>query len=309
MLKLKIGTRESPLALVQAHWVRDRLIQHYGKCQIEVVPIKTAGDRVKDIPISQMGGKGLFVKEIERALLEGKIDLAVHSMKDLPLEMPRGLIIAAITQREDPFDVFVAKSYSTLENLPPHATIATGSLRRRTQLLHYRSDLIIKDIRGNVDTRIRKLHKGFAEGLVLAAAALKRLKKRVKITQYLHPDICLPAAGQGALGIEIKAEDMFLKKKLAIVNDVASSSTILAERSCLRNLGVSCHTPASAYGEISGGAILLKGFVASPDGKIVIKKKMLGPKEEAEILGEFLAKKILDDGGRELLAQFSESNE
>ncbi len=305
MLKLKIGTRGSPLALAQANWVKDRLIEHYDKCQIQIVSIKTEGDRLKNISISQMGGKGLFVKEIEKALLEGAIDLAVHSMKDLPRELPSGLIIAAITTREDPFDVFVSKSYSSLNNLPPHSTIATGSLRRRVQLMHYRSDLIIKEIRGNVDTRIRKLNEGFAEGLVLAAAALKRLKKRNKITQYLHPDVCLPAAGQGALGIEIKAEDKSLKKKLTVINDMESSSVITAERSCLHSLGVSCHTPAAAYGEVSGGDILLKGLVASLDGKKVIKKKMLGPKEEVEMLGELLAKKIIDAGGGKLLAQFS----
>lgn len=306
MLKIKIGTRGSPLALVQANWIEDRLMQHYGNCQIQVVTIKTAGDRVKDMPISQMGGKGVFVKEIEKALLEGKIDLAVHSMKDLPLELPRESVIAAITKRENPFDVFVSESYSGLENLPLHSTVATGSLRRRVQLLHYRSDLIIKEIRGNIDTRLRKLRGGFAAGLILAAAALKRLKREGKITQYLHPDICLPAAGQGALGIEIRAEDKSLKKKLAIINDVESNSNITAERSCLRHLGVDCHTPAGVYGEINGGAILLKGFVASLDGKMIIKKKMLGPQEDAEILGEFLAKKILDAGGKELLAQFSE---
>jgi len=306
MLKLKIGTRESTLSLVQANWIKDKLIQHYGNYQIQVIPIKTTGDLMKKVPISQIGGKGLFIKEIEKALLEGKIDLAVHSMKDLPMELPRGLLIAAITKREEPFDVFVSNSYSSLENLPPCSTIATGSLRRRVQLLHYRSDLTIKEIRGNVDTRIRKLSRGFAEGLVLAAAALKRLKKKGMITQYLHPDICLPAAGQGALGIEIRAEDVSLKKKLGIVNDVKSSSAITAERSCLRCLEVSCHTPVSAYGEISGEDILLKGFVASLDGKVVISKKMLGPKKDAEILGEFLAKNILDAGGKELLAQFSE---
>jgi len=301
MLKLKIGTRGSALALVQANWVKDRLMHHYKGCQIQVIPIKTEGDRIKKIPISQIGGKELFIKEIEKALLEGKIDLAVHSMKDLPIELPQGSLIAAITKREDPFDVFVSKYYSSLESLPPYSAIATGSIRRRVQLLHYRNDLTIKEIRGNVVTRINKVNKGFAEGLVLAAAALKRLKKRGKISQYLHPDICLPAAGQGALGIEIRSGDISLRKKLAIINDVESNSVITAERSCLRSLGGGCHTPASAYGEISKGEILLKGFVASLDGKLIIRKKMLGPKEDAEILGELLAKKILAAGGKELI--------
>ena len=306
MLKLKIGTRGSALALIQAKWVKDKLLQHYANCQIQIVSIKTSGDRMKRTPISQMGGKGLFVKEIEKALIEGEIDLAVHSMKDLPMELPRELLIAAITEREDPFDVFVSKSFSSIESLPPRSTIATGSLRRRVQLLNYSDNFIIKEIRGNVDTRIRKLDKGFADGLVLAAAALKRLKQKNRITQYLRPDVCLPAAGQGALGIEIRAKDVSLKTKLTVLDDAASNLTITAERSCLRNLGVGCHTPAGAYGEINGGDILLKCFVASLDGKVIIKKKMLGPKEDADILGEFLAKRILNDGGRELLAQLSE---
>ena len=306
MLKLKIGTRGSPLALVQANWVKDALMKHYGNCQIQVIPITTAGDRMKSVPISKMGGKGLFIKEIEKVLLDGEIDLAVHSMKDLPMDIPRELMIAAITKREDPFDVFISKTDCHLENVPPRFTIATGSLRRRVQLLHYRSDLIIKEIWGNVDTRIRKLNRGFAEGLVLAAAALKRLGQKDKITQYLHPDICLPAAGQGALGIEIRSEDVSLKNKVSIVHDKEAGATIIAERSCLNSLGVSCHTPAGAYGEINGGAILLKAFVASLDGKVMIKKKMLGPREEPEILGELLAKKILNAGGREMLAHFSE---
>ena len=305
MLKLRIGTRGSALALAQTNWVKEKLVQHYGDCLIQIVPIKTSGDRIKSTPISQMGGKGLFVKEIEKALIEGEIDLAVHSMKDLPMELPRELLIAAITEREDPFDVFVSKTFSNVENLPPHSTIATGSLRRKVQLLNYGDNVAIKEIRGNVDTRIRKLDEGFADGLVLAAAALKRLKQEHRITQYIRPDICLPAAGQGALGVEIRAKDMSLKKKLAVLNNAESNSTITAERSCLRNLGVDCHTPASAYGEVKGKDILLKGFVASLDGNVIIKKKVLGPKEDAEILGERLAKRILNDGGRELLAQLS----
>lgn len=306
MLTLKIGTRGSALALAQANWVKEKLLLHYGNCQIQVVPIKTSGDRMKRTPISQIGGKGLFVKEIEKALIDGEIDLAVHSMKDLPMEQPHELLIAVITERENPSDVLVSKTFSRIENLPPHSTIATGSLRRRVQLLNYNNNIIIKEIRGNVDTRIRKLNQGFADGLVLAAAALKRLKQEDRITQYLPSDICLPAAGQGALGIEIRTKDVSLKKKLAILNDAESNLTITAERSCLRHLGVNCHTPASAYGEMKGKDILLKGFVASLDGKVIIRKKMLGPKRNSEMLGEFLAKRILDDGGRELLAQLAE---
>jgi hydroxymethylbilane synthase len=305
MLKLTIGTRGSSLALVQANWIKDKLLQHYSKCQIKVLPIKTTGDQIKNIPLSQVGGKGAFIKEIEMALLNETIDLAVHSMKDLPVELPPGLTIAAITKREDPFDVFVSQTYTGLEKLPPRATIATGSLRRKVQLLHYRSDFVIKEIRGNVDSRLDKLKRGFAEGLVLAAAALKRLNRKSSISQYLHPSICLPAAGQGALGIEIREKDVSLKKKLALLHDAEAGPTVTAERICLYHLGVDCHTPAAAYGEITGDSILLKGFVASPDGTAIVRKKMLGPKEDAELLGELLAKKIITGGGRELLAHLS----
>lgn len=305
MLKLTIGTRGSSLALVQAHWVKDRLLQHYPRCQIEILPIKTSGDQMQHIPISQMGGKGAFIKEIETALLDGKIDLAVHSMKDLPVELPSGLTLAAITEREDPYDVLVSPTYKGLEKLPPQATIGTGSLRRKVQLLNYRSDLVIKEMRGNVDTRLSKLKSGFAEGLVLAAAALKRLNRQRSISQYLHPTICLPAAGQGALGIETRAKDVSLRRKLFILHDAQAGPAVTAERSCLYHLGVDCHTPATAYGEISGGSILLQGFVASPDGTQLVKGKLVGPQEDAEMLGELLAKKIIRGGGREVLVHLS----
>ena len=305
MSALKIGTRTSPLALEQANWVKTQLMEHDKKCRIELVPMKTEGDLRQHVPLSEIGGKGLFIREIENALLQGDIDIAVHSMKDLPTELPTGLIIEAVSPRVDPFDVFISRTHSKLENLPSGATIATGSLRRKVQLLHYRNDLTFEAIRGNVDTRLMKLEKGSVENLVLAAAGLIRLKQKVKITHYLSSDICLPAAGQGSLGIEIRAGDSSLKKKLAPLNDADSSATITAERSCLHHLGVGCHTPASSYGEISGESILLKGFVASLDGKEVIKKKMLGPRDNAQFLGELLAKKILDAGGRELLTQLS----
>jgi len=305
MVNVRIGTRGSTLALVQAHWVKGTLLKHYKTWQVEVVPLKTSGDRQGALPLSQLGGKGAFTREIEKALLAGEIDLAVHSMKDLPMGLPSGLLLAAITARENPLDVFISKTRADLDSLPPRSTIATGSLRRKAQLLHYRNDLIIKEIRGNVDTRLKKLHRGFAEGLVLAAAALKRLNKQDSITQYLHPDVCLPAAGQGALGIEIREQDRSLGEKLAVLHDRESSLAVRAERSFLHTLGVGCHTPAGAYGEMSGGEILLRGFVSSPDGRELVKMKMLGREEDAEIVGELLGRRILKGGGRELLARMS----
>ena len=301
MEKLTIGTRGSTLALTQANWVKDQLLQHYPQCQITVLPIKTTGDRMSTLPISKMGGKGVFIKEIERALLDGEVDCAVHSMKDLPMEFPRGLLLTAITPREDPSDVFVSQTYSGLETLPAKATVATGSLRRKVQLLHYRSDLEIKEIRGNVDTRLAKLESGFAEGLILAAAALKRLNQTSSISQHLHYDICLPAAGQGALGIEVREKDISLRKELAPLNDPESYSTVSAERSCMRHLGVDCHTPAAAFGEIKDNTLTLKGMVASLDGTEIIRKTVQGPPEDTERLGELLAKQIIQCGGKGLL--------
>ena len=301
MVKLTIGTRGSALALAQANWVKDRLLQLYPTCQIQIFPIKTTGDQMSTVPISEMGGKGVFIKEIERALLDGEVDCAVHSMKDLPMEFPRGLLLTAITTREDPSDVFISQRYSGLETLPAKATVATGSLRRKVQLLHYRNDLEIKEIRGNVDTRLAKLESGFAEGLVLAAAALKRLHKTASISQHLHYDICLPAAGQGALGIEVREKDISLRKELAPLNDPESYSTVSAERSCMRHLGVDCHTPAAAFGEIRDNILILKGLVASLDGTEIIRKTVQGPQEDTERLGELLAKQIIQSGGKELL--------
>ncbi len=305
MKRLTIGTRGSALALAQANWVKDRLLQHYPECQIKVLPIKTTGDQMSTVPISEMGGKGVFIKEIEKALLDGEIDCAVHSMKDLPMELPQGLLITAIPFREDPSDVFVSDTYPGLDALPPEARVATGSLRRKVQLLHYRNDLVIKEIRGNVDTRLAKLTSGFAEGLVLAAAALKRLNKASSISQYLNFDLCLPAAGQGALGIEVREKDVTLRKELALLNDPASYRTVTAERSCLRHLGVDCHTPVTAFGEIKANLLTLKGLVASLDGKEMVRETVQGPPEDTERLGELLATQILQGGGRELLNHLS----
>lgn len=301
MEKLIIGTRGSTLALAQANWVKDRLLQHYPECRIKVLPITTTGDQMSTVPISEMGGKGVFIKEIERALLDGEVDCAIHSMKDLPMELPRGLLITAIPAREDPSDVFVSQAYSGLDDLPPEASVATGSLRRKVQLLHYRNDLVIKEIRGNVDTRLAKLNCGFSEGLILAAAALKRLNQTSSISQHLPYEICLPAAGQGALGIEVREKDISLRKELAPLNDPESYSTVSAERSCMRHLGVDCHTPAAAFGEIKDNTLTLKGMVASLDGRNIIKETVQGPQENTERLGELLAKKIIQSGGKELL--------
>ena len=300
---LRIGTRGSPLALAQAGWVRDRLLSFDEKRPPEIVSIKTSGDQHADLPLSSMGGKGAFIRELENALLAGEIDLAVHSMKDLPVDLPPGLLLAAITARENPLDVFISRTGTNLDGLPAGTAVGTGSLRRKAQLLRYRDDLVIREIRGNVDTRLKKLRDGFAEGLILAAAALKRLGQGDSITQYLHPDICIPAAGQGALGIEMREDDLPLKELLAVLHDQEAGLTVRAERSFLHALGVGCHTPAGAYAELSGGEMMLRGFVSSPDGREMVSMNMLGRREEGEIIGELLARRVLNGGGSSLLAE------
>jgi hydroxymethylbilane synthase len=300
---LRIGTRGSPLALAQAGWVRDRLFSFDEKRPPEIVSIKTSGDQHPHQSLSQLGGKEAFTREIEKALLAGEIDLAVHSMKDLPVVLPAGLMLAAITVRENPLDAFISRNGADLAGIPAGAAVATGSLRRQAQLLHYRKDLIIRDIRGNVDTRIKKLHDGVADGLVLAAAALKRLGQGDIITQYLHPDMCIPAAGQGALGIEIREDNRPLKEVLAVLHDQESGLAVRSERSFLHVLGAGCHTPAGAYAELSGGEMMLRGFVSSPDGKEMVRMTMIGRREEGEVLGERLAGRILKSGGSSLLIE------
>jgi hydroxymethylbilane synthase len=300
---LRIGTRGSPLAMAQAGWVRERLLSYDEKRQLEIVPIKTSGDLHPQQPLFQLGGKEAFTRELEKALLAGEIDLAVHSMKDLPVVLPAGLMLAAITARENPLDVFISRTGADLESLPDGAAVATGSLRRRAQLLRYRSDLVIRDIRGNVDTRLKKLHDGFADGLVLAAAALHRLGRGDRIAQYLHPDICIPAAGQGALGIEIREDNRPLKELLAMLHDQESGLTVRAERCFLHALGAGCHTPAGAYAELIGGDMHLRGFVSSPDGKEMVRMKMLGRREEGKTLGDLLARRVLNGGGSSLLVE------
>lgn len=301
--RLRIGTRGSPLALVQSEWVREQLLDHGESRQLEIVPIRTSGDQHPDRSLSDLGGKGAFTSELEKKLLAGEIDLAVHSMKDLPVILPPGLLLAAVTARENPLDIFVSRAGSDLEGLPAGAAVATGSLRRQAQLLHYRNDLVIREIRGNVDTRLKKLHDGCADGLVLAAAALHRLGMGDRITQYLHPDVCIPAAGQGALGIEIREDNLPLRQSLAALHHQESGLAVGAERSFLQALGIGCHTPAGAYAELSGGDMLLRGFVASSDGKEMISMSVHGRREEAESLGELLARRILEGGGGGLLAE------
>ncbi len=302
MKRIKIGTRSSALALWQANWVKSRLESVFPDCEFELVHIKTQGDRVTDIPLEQLGGDGVFVKQIEIALLGGDIDLAVHSMKDLPTDLPDGLIVGAIPARANPADVLISKDNLDFISLPPGAKVGTGSLRRRAQLLHARSDLAIKDIRGNVDTRLSKLRSEDLDAIILAAAGLERLGYGDSVTQQLPYDICLPAVGQGALCIEIRAEDSEVNNIVKSIDHPESAAPVRAERALLRKLGGGCHVPIAALGVIESDGLRLEGLVADPEGQELIRSHASGRQDEAESIGERLADLLLDMGAKSILA-------
>ena len=304
---LKIGTRGSPLALWQAEWVRARLLERYPDHEISLVKIKTAGDRILDVPLAQVGGKGLFVKEIEDAMLRGDIDLAVHSMKDVPGEIPDGLIFAAILPREDVRDILVSRGNVKIELMPMGAKIGTGSLRRGAQLQAMMPDVTILPLRGNVDTRLKKIETEDLNGVILAAAGMKRLGYGPKIAQYLPVELMLPAVGQGAIGLQIREADSALAGILAKINHAPTAAEIAAERAYLRALGGGCRLPIAAYCKYEGAQLSLDGLVAAPDGAVVIRDRIRGPVEEAEELGARLAALIMERGGKKLLNLCTES--
>jgi hydroxymethylbilane synthase len=299
MFGLKIGSRGSALALAQADWVK-RKLEETG-LKVEITVIKTSGDRFVDRTIQSLGGKGIFTKEIEDALLSGEIDLAVHSMKDLPTELPKGLAIAAVPQREDARDVLVSRKNIPLKNLPPGAQLATGSLRRKSQILNYRSNLSVVPIRGNVDTRLQKLFEQGLDGIVLAAAGLKRLGREDRITEYLTPDICLSAVAQGALAIETR-DDGPSRQSVAILHHVPSFTEVTAERAFLRKLGGGCHVPVAARAFMDGELLNIMGMVAEPDGRRLCRDRIAGPKDQAVALGTELAERLIQAGAGRMLA-------
>ena len=302
---IKIGTRRSALALQQAHWVRERLCLLDKDLDIQLEKIRTKGDKLLDAPLAKIGGKGLFVKEIEEALLEGYIDLAVHSMKDLPTDLPPGLIIGAIPVREDPRDVLITTSTPSFRDLRERARLGTSSLRRKAQLLHYRPDLEIIPIRGNLDTRIRKLEPEKLDGIVVAGAGLIRMGWRDKIVEFLDPGICLPAPGQGALAIEIREDSWEELSLLHSLNDLDTCLAVTAERAFLKGLGGGCQIPIAALGEIRGPELHLTGVVSSPEGDIFRREVITDNKEGSERLGLTLAERILDKEIAEVLAKIS----
>lgn len=302
-LELKIGTRGSQLALEQAKKVADALSERFPEVNLSLVRIKTTGDKILDVPLSRIGGKGLFVKEIEEALLEGLIDLAVHSAKDVPIEIPPGLALEAFPPREDPRDVLVTQDGRTFWELPFQAKVGTSSLRRRAQLLYNRPDLEIVPLRGNVDTRLRKLKSESLDAIVVAAAGIRRLGLEDHITEYLPEDILLPAIGQGALGIEIRANDPFVRDVVRALDHPETHQAVAAERAFLRRLGGGCQVPLAAHGKVSDGRLSITGIVVSPDGKEMVRDSLEGDVAQAERLGISLAHRILALGGDRILRE------
>jgi hydroxymethylbilane synthase len=291
------------LALYQANWVKDRLTEVHPDLHVTLVKIKTTGDKIQDAPLAKVGGKGLFVKEIEEALIQKKVDLAVHSIKDVPTEFPEGLHLVAITRREDPRDVFISKDGTLLKDLPAGAKIGTSSLRRQAQLLHLRGDFEMIPVRGNLDTRIRKLKTTDLDGVVLALAGVKRLNLEKNITEILPTDISLPAVGQGALGIETRTGDQEIEQVLQFLNDPESAVAVSAERAFLKKLEGGCQVPIAAFGRMEGGLLHIDGLVGRTDGKKLIRHHLEGPSREAEAMGTRLAEILLESGAGEILEE------
>jgi hydroxymethylbilane synthase len=298
---LVIGTRGSQLALWQANHIAERLRAAYPGLGIRLEPIKTTGDKILDVPLAKVGGKALFVKEIEEALLDRRVDLAVHSMKDVPTDLPPGLVIGAVTEREDAHDVLISRTGDRFRDLPSGARVGTSSLRRQAQLLHQRSDLHIIPLRGNLDTRIRKLASEGLDAIVVAAAGVKRLGLTERITEVLPPEISLPAIGQGALGVEIRQGDPTGTATAASLNDPDTRVAVLAERAFLRRLNGGCQVPFAAHARVAEDRLFLRGLVATPDGKRVIAGERQGNRTEGEALGAALAEELLSRGAAGIL--------
>jgi hydroxymethylbilane synthase len=296
-----LGTRGSKLAVHQSEWVQAQLHALAPHVTVTLRKIQTSGDKILDVPLAQIGGKGLFVKEIEEALLSGEIDLAVHSMKDVPTELPEGLAILCVPPREDPRDVLISREGRLFMDLPLGARIGTSSLRRQSQLLHARPDLTIAMLRGNLDTRLRKLREGQFDAIVLAAAGLRRLAWAHEITEYLAPQISLPAIGQGALGIEGRRDDLFIHSLLSELNHAPTKIAVLAERGLLLRLQGGCQVPIAAHATLTETGMKLEGLVASVDGKELIRDTIEGTIEDPESIGIQLADRLLARGADRIL--------
>lgn len=305
--KLVIASRESALAMWQALHIQSRLRALYPRMEVEILGMTTTGDQILNSSLSKIGGKGLFVKELEQALENGRADIAVHSLKDVPMVLPDGFMLAAISEREDPRDAFVSNLHKRLEDLPAGSVVGTSSLRRECQLRARFPHLTIEPLRGNVQTRLRKLDEGQFAAIILAAAGLKRLELSHRITSLLEPESSLPAVGQGALGIECRAGRDDLVALLAPLHHADSAACVLAERAMSRKLGGSCQVPLGGFARLEGGELRLRGFVASLDGGRMVRDEVRGRPDEAERLGERLAERLIAMGADKILAELEQS--
>ncbi len=298
---IRIGTRGSQLALWQARWVQTQINQNWPDTTTDLVIIKTTGDKITDVPLAKVGGKGLFVKEIEEALLDGRIDIAVHSMKDMPSEIPPGLCIGAVPRRENPLDALVSEQYGSIDGLPQGARLGTSSLRRAAQLLHRRPDLSIVPLRGNLDTRLKKLVNTDLDAIVLASAGLRRLGMADRITAYIEPEIMLPAVGQGALCIESRTDDKDIGPIVSDLNHARSHIAVQAERAFSQHLEGGCQVPIAAYATVDSEQLQVSGLVAELDGRQVLKETMEGAIDQAAAIGLKLAENLLAQGAGSIL--------
>jgi len=303
---ITIGTRGSQLALWQANWVKGAIGRSHPDTPVELAIIKTKGDKILDVPLAKVGGKGLFVKEIEEALLDGRIDLAVHSMKDMPADIPDGLCIGAVPAREEPRDVLITRSDRPLDDLPHSARVGTSSLRRSAQLLHRRSDLTIVPLRGNLNTRLKKLETEGLDAIVLAAAGIRRLGLADRITQILDESIMLPAVGQGALCIESRQADDTVAPLLTALDDGPTRAVVLGERAFLNRLEGGCQVPIAGHGHLDGGSFVLTGLVCDVDGTRQIKATRSGPVDQNEAVGRELADMLLAEGADRILERLNQ---
>ena len=303
MRKIRIGTRESQLALWQAEYVRGELLKHHRELEVELVGMTTEGDKTLDVPLSEKGGKGLFLKELERALIDESVDIAVHSMKDVTVTLPAGLVISVICEREDPRDAFVSNQWAELDQLPEGARVGTCSLRRQFLLRHYYPHLDVINLRGNVNTRLKRLDQGDYEAIILAAAGLMRLNMEGRIRGRLSTEQSLPAVGQGAVGIECRQADTQTLELLKPLNHGPSQIRVAAERAANARLGGGCHVSLAVYAELEGESLWLRGVVGRPDGSLMLTAEARGSAAQPESLGNEVAARLLDQGAGEILEE------
>lgn len=301
---ITIATRESPLALRQAEIIKAQLIEHHPHLSVDFLGITTQADQRLDVLLTEIGGKGLFVKELEDALLDGRADIAVHSMKDVPMDLPPGLVLPVIGKREDPRDAFISNEYESLMQLPRGAIVGTSSLRRQTQLRAIRSDVEWRHLRGNINTRLKRLDAGDYTAIILAGAGLKRMDLGSRIRSYLSVEECLPSAGQGALGIECREGDENIIKLIAPLNDSITNDCVTAERALCRRLGGGCKVPVAAYAHIHKDTLMLKGLVANHDGRLILRSRLEGDRSSADSIGTRVADELLQLGAAKILSEF-----